>query len=200
MAKVYPKAIKKGATRALKSRAGENAARRVVEQRFEVARKKMISDFNKHAVTQEIEAGPHAENISGRLGGYGNLFSFIGFSSSDRPISIVREYMQRKPRVYKKAGVRIGAHSVDYTFRMAIPTVSEIEVLAQTPWGGRSWVSGIEKGISGLGYYMYNAQGIGASRSSTGVQLENRLRSMTYRPVKYMTDILKKFRKRVEVQ
>ena len=200
MAKVYPKAIMKGAIRALNSRAGENAAREIAREKFEAARKEMIVDFNKHAVTQEIEAGPHAENISGRLGGYGNLFSFIGFSSSDRPINIVREYMQRKPKVYNRARVTIDSHSVGYTFRMAIPTVAEIEVLAQTPWGGRSWVSGIEKGISGLGYYMYNAQGMGASRSSTGVQLDNRLRSMTYRPVKYMTDILKKFKKRIEVQ
>jgi hypothetical protein len=166
----------------------------MVRKRFENARKEMISNFNKHVVTQEIEAGPHAENMSGRLGGYGNLFSFIGFPRGDRPISIIREYLNRKPKVHNRAKIKMNVHSVDYSFNMMMPTTAEIETLAQTPWGGRSWVSGIEKGISGLGYYLYNVQGVGTSRSGTGVMLDNKLRSLAYRPVKYMTDILVKFR------
>jgi len=47
----------------------------------------MISEFLNHPITVEIKTGPYAENISGTLNGYGNLFSFIGFSDGDDPIN-----------------------------------------------------------------------------------------------------------------
>ena len=75
-------------------------------------------------------------------------------------------------------------------------TTEEIENIAPSPWGGRSWVRGIERGISGLGYFLYNRQGFAGSRSMTGIQSDYKVRSLAYRPVKYMSSILKTFRRK----
>ncbi|MCX5658064.1 MAG: hypothetical protein NTZ48_07615, partial [Candidatus Omnitrophica bacterium] len=45
---------------------------------FYYAKTSMMDEFDESLITQEIQAGPRAENISDTLGGYGNLYSFIG--------------------------------------------------------------------------------------------------------------------------
>ena len=57
---------------------------------FEKVKSEMIEEFLDHKVTQEIIAGPTADNISGTLGGYGNLFSYIGFNEGDEPRRLAR--------------------------------------------------------------------------------------------------------------
>ena len=53
-----------------------------------------LADFDRHPVTRELKQGPDGANISGTLGGIGNLFSFIGFYSSDKPTDLVREVLK----------------------------------------------------------------------------------------------------------
>ena len=65
-------------------------AEKVVNQE----KQKLIEAFSNSSVTQEISAGPTANNISRTLGGYGNLFSFIGFSSGADPISPIKNLLQ----------------------------------------------------------------------------------------------------------
>ena len=60
---------------------------------FEKAKALMISEFNNHPVTKELEAGVSAANSSGTLNGYGNLFTFIGFSTGHKPIPPVRNLL-----------------------------------------------------------------------------------------------------------
>ena len=60
------------------------------QRRFNRAKTEMISEFESHAVTQEIEAGPEGKNSSSTLGGYGNLYSFIGFYQGSSPIETLR--------------------------------------------------------------------------------------------------------------
>ena len=55
---------------------------------------KFLQDFNSHPVTKEIEAGPNSSNISGTLGGTGNLFTYIGFSSGSKPIEPLRKTLE----------------------------------------------------------------------------------------------------------
>ena len=198
MAKVYPMRIKAKAIKALKGRPSEKAAYEMARGKFTEAHKELLKDFNKHTITQEIQAGPSAENISGRLGGYGNLFSFIGFARTDRPMDTLKSYLKYKPKIRKHPTVKSDKNSVSYTFRIETPNISEMEALAQTPWGGRSWLRGIERGISGLGFFLYNAQGVAGSRSNTGIQTENRIRGLAYRPIKYMSTMVKKFRSKVD--
>ena len=64
------------------------------------------------------------------------------------------------------------------------------------PWDSGSWVRGIETGVSGFSYYMSKASL--ASRSGKAIQIDGKLRSInSIKGVPYMTDILRKFMKRI---
>ena len=54
-------------------------ALREVEVEIKKIQREMISEFENHPITRELEMGPGGQNISGTLGGKGNLFTFIGF-------------------------------------------------------------------------------------------------------------------------
>ena len=67
-----------------------------VEPMFLQIKERMIQEFLNHNVTKEINLGPNAENISGTLSGYGNLFSFIGFEKGDDPIKPILDILESK--------------------------------------------------------------------------------------------------------
>ena len=48
-----------------------------VRRKVEDEQKKLLEEFERHPVTVEISGGTSATNISGTLGGHGNLFSYI---------------------------------------------------------------------------------------------------------------------------
>ena len=56
------------------------ALRGVIEPKIQERQKELVKNFTVHPITVELDAGPRASNTSGALGGYGNLYSFIGFS------------------------------------------------------------------------------------------------------------------------
>jgi hypothetical protein len=60
------------------------------------------------------------------------------------------------------------------------------------PWeGGRSWVTGIERGISGFSNYLYKKFGDG--RSKEALQSDNKIRLAFYRKTTYLTSIINNF-------
>ena len=54
----------------------------------------MMQNFESHPVTREFDSGPDASNLSGALGGYGNLFSYIGFYSGEDPLAAITSYLK----------------------------------------------------------------------------------------------------------
>ncbi len=158
------------------------------------AKQDLIKNFNNHEVTQEIEEGPGADNSSGTIiGAAGNLFTFIGFHDGDNPTSPIKEYLRDKGLVYKTSKfVKASSREGVYEFRVNAPTLKDVEGLAPLPWeSGRSWVRGIERGISGIGHYMYQ-QGVSGSRSGAGIQIKGTLGS-SFKRVKYMSVLLNNY-------
>jgi len=162
--------------------------------RFVAAKRDMLEEFNEHPVTQEIESGPDGDNITNTLEGKGNLFSFIGFYENEQPTEPVRQaledtYMAKTPQV-----VQVGSR-VEFRFRVFLPDIKTLANLTPMHWDSdKSWLTGIEKGISGLGYYIYWKRKMENSRSGTGIQGQNQLRPGGYRKTKYMTQILNNFK------
>ena len=151
------------------------------------AEQALLAAFDAHPVTREIEAGPGATNTSGTLGGYGNLFTFIGFNDSDNPIEAIRALL--------KNSVQVKILPADHrkmiqNFVISLPSKAEIEAAAPMPWaGGRSWVEGIEKGISGLGNYI-NSRTRDIGRSGSGTQTEDSIRGASFRSTPYLSQLL----------
>ena len=73
-------------------REGRKKLMRVVNE----VHRKLMSEFENHPVTQEIEAGPGTSNISGTLNGYGDLFSYIGFDAGDNPIMAIKIILEKQ--------------------------------------------------------------------------------------------------------
>ena len=165
----------------------------IVKKRFEEQKDLYIEAFDSHKITKEIEDGPTASNSSGTLGGIGNLFSFIGFDKSDNPIETVKNYINshfklNKPKVVSKNG------KIRLDFKVEYPSIDDLKKVTPMPWeGGRSWVSSIEKGISGFSNYVYKRFVEG--RSGEALQSDTKLRSGSYKPVSYMSEIISKFKK-----
>lgn len=178
------------------------AIRKAIEVRlrplFNQIREEMLEEFTNHPVTQEIDMGPKLGWNSPFLGGSGDLFSFIGFNRDDNPTEPIKK-MIKGLRFYT-----VFSKGLEHKFEVRFfPTMDDISQATPMPWAeGRSWAKGIESGISGLGSYLnietkYDPPNL---RSTAGVQAKNKdgklikVRSGQFRPTKYMSDILSKYR------
>lgn len=165
---------------------------------FNQIRQDMLDEFLNHPITQEIDMGPKLNWSSPFLGGYGDLFSFIGFERDAKPT---------EPIVKLIKGLRfftVFSQGLDHKFEIRFfPTLEDVSKVTPMPWAeGRSWAVGIESGISGLGSYLnietdYSPPDL---RSTAGLQAKDKagnlvtIRSARFRPTKYMSEILNKYR------
>lgn len=161
----------------------------VVNTEFIKAKEKLIQNFEQHPVTREIEAGVNASNISNTLGGRGNLFSFIGFESSDSPTQPI--YYQLRDIVLTSVMIKRDGTSQSYVL---YPSAEDIFKVTPLPWAdGRSWAEGIEKGISNLGQFLNKPTE--ESRSGGGIQSKNPVSSASFSTTPYISSLISDFEK-----
>ena len=170
------------------------ALREEIKPKLKEKQEQLIKQFEIHPITIEIDAGPRASNSSGTLGGYGNLFSFIGFSSGSNPTDIIKKIFSEKIKFKVRRVNATGKYKITFY----IPSIKEIYGLTPLPWAaGQSWVNGIEKGMSNLGSYLYSASGYGSSVSGTGLQSENKTSGVSFKNTPYVSRLLKNFKARL---
>jgi hypothetical protein len=161
------------------------------DQKVKAAKANLLSDFNAHPVTKEIQGGSGAANSSGTLGGYGNLFSFLGFNKSANPVGPVISALS-SIRLGRLLSLRNGVAKFD----VIAPSREHLEGLTKMPWeSGRSWLFDIERGISGLGSYLYGL--FGTSRSGGAIQSKTKYRNTQYKAVKYFSSMFNEFKSRL---
>lgn len=163
-----------------------------------IAKEELLQQFNSHPVTQEIDMGPNGTNISGTLSGYGCLFSFIGFDSSDNPTDIVR-------RKIKNIQLRVTQRGSKVDYKIIAPTIENIYRDTPLPWAnGRSWVRGIEHGLPNISQYKHGNEIPSHSRSGTGILIKEpksfalKSRIRRFKNISYITFMLNDFDKKVE--
>lgn len=155
-------------------------------------KQEVLSDYNDHPVTREIEAGPDSENISETLNGIGNLTTYIGFQEGSNPTEPVRDEL-RKISLNSKGNVSNNDSNLSFEFEVVAPSIEELESVGFLPFEpGNSWIKGIENGISGFGAYVYGRM-FKNSRSGKGIQSKKIFRQGNFRPVKYISQIMNKF-------
>jgi len=165
----------------------QDQAEEIVKENYLENKDKFMEDFNNHPVTKEIEDGPNAKNISNSLNGIGNLFSYIGFFASQAPVQELRILLEKSFSFKKRSANKNGSK-----FVITYPDIEIIKKNTPMPWeGGRSWVSGVERGISGFGFYLYKKFIDG--RSGQALQSANKVRSSSFKRVRYMSEIIKNF-------
>lgn len=174
----------------------------IAQQRklFQKVRLQLFNDFRSHDISLEIAAGPNLTNSKfvGTDNG-GNLFSFIGFPVESNPIEDVIKLMRNINIRFE--GTRLTAKTLFYNFKVdnPYPLVVDSPVTA-LPWeDGISWVEAIEEGISGFGFYLYDAtRNFANSRSGPAIQIQKTLREGSYNPRPYFSVIVDKFEKRLK--
>lgn len=188
----YARINKKSITdKILRSKKAHQAAEEKAKKIMLREKKELMQAFDNHPFTQEIEAGAKADNISGSLGGYGNLFSFIGFVSRTKPVAKVRSLLQNID-IYSSKLVK-----EKYYVTVKYPSQDEIRKASPMPWeNGLSWVEGLEKGISGFTDYIYKRFIKG--RSKEALQSEGRNRSGNFQKRDYLFSMLSVFAKRIK--
>lgn len=168
---------------------------------LEDKKKELLQNLDNHVVTREIREGlakgVDGKNLSGTLNGKGNLFGFIGFVKSEGdPIKVLENLIKREVRLKKSSsGAQYNKNSNKYQFTVYTPSSVEVEAETPMPWGGGSWVRGLERGISGLKSFMYWKEIINArSRSQAGLQSKITLRSTEFRKIDYFSKLMKEFK------
>jgi hypothetical protein len=178
-----------------KLRIVKSAALELAESKLQDSKKQLLNEFSSHPVTVEIEGGESSSNTSGTLGGYGNLFSFIGFPSSFNPIDPVLKLVN-KIKLTKSFIRQTTKSGPVFSFKISAPTISEFESATPMPWAvGRSWLTGIERGISGLGYFISR---LGTGRSEGGQQADNKIRQTSFNRTSYFSKMYSDFFRRLK--
>ena len=155
-----------------------------------------INEIQDHPVSKELDSGPDGENVSNTLNGKENLFAFIGFDSEDKPVNDLTALIKENTFLDKNS--TFNKKSFQLKFNVFTPSLDEIKSQTPLPFErGRSWVKGVEDGISGFGYYVYGLV-FPTSRSGRGIQSKNKVRAAAYKPVKYMTELYTKFIKNLK--
>ena len=164
-----------------------------IERSFNNIKAEMIRELMNHEITKEISIGVGASNSSNTLGGYGNLFTFIGFESGSSPIDAIKQE-------FDKTVLRFRTLTDDGPiWNIYLPAPEDIWDVTPMPWAeGRSWAKGIETGISGVGWYLYNQKkNYPQSRSGPAIQVKSKSSSkVRFKNVKYISDILNRYEKK----
>jgi len=168
---------------------------------FEPAVQEMQEEFEEHPITQELDGGIEATNISNTLRGNfpddegKNLYSFIGFAG-DNPTDDIRPFLIPNTKNGPKLElVDQDKTKLQFTYEIKPPDLKNIYSKTPMPWGGGlSWAKRIEIGIPGLGRFL-NKIGVKGSRSGGGIQIKNELRRAKFSPRKYLTEIFDNLKK-----
>jgi hypothetical protein len=158
----------------------------------------LLRRFDESEVTQEILNGPDSEDLSGATDGYGNLYTFIGFEDSEdagrESIAELRNTLEFGTKLLKTPTTRNGK-TLTWQFAVYVPTEKDLNTATPMPWEtGLSWLRSIENGtLNNLNHYIYRRY-IPKSRSTAGIQSKVEYQAIAFRPVSYVSDMLREFR------
>lgn len=156
-----------------------------------------LKELDEHEVTKELEKGTGGGG-SRLLGGRGNFFGFLGFRQGQQPVEIIRNVFEESIRVRNTKGKlkKAGKTSFSWEFDIDIPTPADIYKVTPLEWSSRSWVRGVEGGITNATQTIFlNSE---RSRSGVALQTTRNIGFINFRPTPYATPILDKLKKQLK--
>ena len=155
-----------------------------------------LKELDEHQVTKELEKGTDGGG-SRLLGGRGNFFGFLGFRQGQQPVEIIRNIFEYGIRVKNTKGKlkKVSKNFLSWEFDVDIPTSADIYKVTPLEWSSRSWVRGVEAGITNATQTIF----VDSNRSRSGVALQtNRnIGFINFRPTPYTTLIVEKLKKQL---
>lgn len=147
---------------------------------FLAAKQELIASVIADPVSQEIAAGPGLE--SSQFLPVGNLFSFIGFDSSRKPVTQLVELLEKNVRAKPAQFSRQRGTAIQYFKQIQFPKIKDLEAADEAKydeWAGSfgSWIRGVREGVAGYPHYLFDLTRDfgGASRSGPAIQIKGEL-------------------------
>ena len=165
--------------------------KKLIKEQFEERKNELINQFEQHPVTAEI-SNEESANISNTLGGYGNLFGFLGFDQGSDPITPIKDVLKNTTKV---TNISIKSSTDNVLLRYSVPDLDDFDTAAKLRWDATNWVKGIERGISGFQNFMAKSAG----ESGQGIQIKGKVKPFAgganrFRNTKYMKSLINKFK------
>lgn len=175
----------------------QNLAYGSAKKKTDALRKEALGEFNKHIVTKELEQGNTGRG-SMLLGGRGNFFGFLGFNQGEQPLEIIRDAFENHIEIRNKKGKlkKAGPTSYLWEFNINIPSKTEIYSVTPLSWSSRSWVKGVERGITNYSKTIFKDSQ--ESRSGVALQSKQNIGFISFRPTPYITPILDNLKKQLK--
>lgn len=173
-------------------------ARQIAVDKFNNSLNTFVNDLDNDPVSMEIKAADSIKT-SRFIGGQGsrkygaNLFTFIGFEEGSDPIGDLLSLVKNSFKINRNSKLINGK----YSFKVTFPSESLLKAENPFPEGfnGRSWITGIEKGISNVINYIRKS---GFGRSGGGVQIKGEV-NKTFKPKRdYFSTKYRKFVKDIQ--
>jgi len=175
----------------------QNLAYGAAKKKAEGLRNTALKEFDQHEVTKELEKGTSGMNSS-LLGGRGNFFGFLGFHQGDQPVQIIRNILEDHIKVRNTKGKlkKVSQTSFLWEFDIDIPSKTEIYAVTPMPWSSKSWVKGVERGVTNYAKTVFRDSE--RSRSGIALQSKRNIGFITFRPTPYITALLDKLKKQLK--
>ena len=175
----------------------QNLAYGAAKKKTKGLRSAALKEFDEHQVTKELEKGTSGMNSS-LLGGRGNFFGFLGFHQGDQPVQIIRNILEDHIKVRNTKGKlkKVSQTSFLWEFDIDIPSKTEIYAVTPMSWSSKSWVKGVERGVTNYAKTIFRDSE--RSRSGIALQSKRNIGFITFRPTPYITDLLDKLKKQLK--
>jgi hypothetical protein len=180
---------------------------KMIEREFDKKKKKLMERFEEHKVTQELEAGAEATSSFLKVG---NLFSLLGFYADEKPVDQLREILNKDIYLDKSTKMVIHQDTIEIQKQVWMPSQEDIREktssVGVSKWTDRSWLDMIERGIPGLPWFLSNLNwqhpkrqrpNFKTSRSGTGLEVATNLGRGATGPIKYISELMRKFRESI---
>ena len=132
------------------------------------------------------------------MGGRGNFFGFLGFHQGDQPVQIIRGIFEDhiKIRNTKVKLKKVSATSFVWEFDIDVPSKTEIYAVTPMTWSSKSWVKGVERGITNYTKTVFRDSE--RSRSGIALQSKQNVGFITFTPTPYISALLDKLKKQLK--
>jgi len=180
------------------SKVFQNLAYGTAKKKADALKKEVLRKFDQHEVTKELEKG-NSGMSSSLLGGRGNFFGFLGFNQGEQPVQIIRDILENNIKIRNTKGKlkKISATSFLWEFDIDVPSKTEIyKVTSTLPWTTKSWVKGVEGGITNYAKTVFRDSD--RSRSGVALQSKQNVGFITFTPTPYITALLDKLKKQLK--
>jgi len=178
------------------SKALKNLAYGAAKKKMDGLQNTALKQLDQHPVTLELEKGTSGMNSS-LLGGRGNFFGFLGFREGQQPVEIIRDAFKDHIKIRSRNPKlkNVSATSYIWEFDIDIPSKTEIYGVTPMAWSSRSWVKGVERGVTNYTKTIFTDSS--ESRSGIALQSKQNVNFITYSPTPYITSILDNLKKQL---